>query len=87
MFEDDVIPRWEQDAEAKSKIRTSIYEEMYGKPYKYTVSSSDTQRSASGTMNMLDDLPEPAERELKPYVPPTDLGELPDILDAPMGEE
>ena len=92
MFEDDMTPRWEQDADIKSKIRSTLYQSMYKKKYKYALNSS--ARSAEwDTGSDYDDGYEsdplyaaPVDGAVKPYFPPSSPEELESILGMPVGE-
>lgn len=90
-FEDDMLPRWDQDADTKSKVRVALYDSMYSKKYKYAINTE--QRHADFEFGDDDvetyepnDLYAPApDGVVKPYFPPTDPDELSSILGAPMG--
>lgn len=90
-FEEDMIPRWEQDAQTKSKIRVALYDSMYKKKYKYAIDSSPRHADFDFDDEGVDtyepnDLYAPApDGVVKPYFPPTDPDELSSILGAPMG--
>lgn len=92
MFEQDVRYSTGEEAEAVSRMRSSIYSTMYNKTYKYPMSDSGAgggRRYISDSDSMdFDDLPMP--KETKPYVPPTDFNpnsSMPfgGVLDAPLG--
>lgn len=87
LFEEDTLPRWDQDAEVKTKVRRSIYQSMYGEEYKYGYTSDqgrysewDSDTGSSGVYQS------PNDGSIKPYIPPSDESELYDILGPPMGE-
>lgn len=90
MFEDDMVPRWEQDSDIKSRVRTSLYSNMYNKKYKYALDSAP--RSNEWDSEEMDDAyrgdpiyaPAP-EGVVKPYFPPSSPEELESILGTPMG--
>lgn len=84
-FEDDMIPRWEQDSESKSKVRSVLYRSMYDREYKYASEPSDG-RHADFDSDYPPEYDGPMELPVKPYFPPTDENDLQSILGAPMGE-
>lgn len=99
LFEDDLNVPSSEVMEARSSIRKTIYESMYGEPYKYEYKSKNNV-SASGkdpfdSDNFYgEDLtpfdPSAPPKPTKPYTPPTDFSEdsaLPfgEVLDAPLG--
>lgn len=83
-FEDDLTPRWEQDAEVKSRVRSVLYREMYKREYTYGVSDEYARHSDWDTpsSSMYD---APPDGSIKPYIPPTPPEELDRILGGPMG--
>lgn len=94
LMEDDMRYGSAEEAEAVSAYRTQLYL-LYGKTYRYAVSSSNKQNGRSyvpkNASNSFDfDDPAFTSTETKPYVPPTDFN--PDSalpfgsdLDAPLG--
>lgn len=83
-FEDDMIPRWEQDTDVKSKVRSVLYREMYDREYKYAVETSDRHADfdVDGTS-----LYDPSlDGSIKPYFPPSSPEELMSILEPPVGQ-
>jgi hypothetical protein len=91
IYEDDITPRWEQDMEVKDSVRTKMYEVLYDRPYKFaspkTKNATDTYGLPPGEdLDSIPDLPDvPVEsRVTKPYIPPTDPGDLMSILDPPV---
>lgn len=94
LFEDDVTPTWEQDSEIKDKVRQSIYKTMYGRNYKYGASSEQGRNSewefggtpTAAPMPTDSIYTEPTDGSIKPFIPPTDDGELFDIVGPPLGE-
>lgn len=80
IFEDDILPRWEQDITVKDEARKTIYGQMYGRPYKYGQASAQGREAEFGS-SMYD---APPDGSIKPYIPPTDPQELVNILGAPM---
>lgn len=87
LFEEDAIPVYEQHRENKSRLREAMYSDLYGRPYKYAVSSG--QSSEQSALGIDPELELPTEvtgtpREIKPYLPPTNIEDLPGILDAPL---
>lgn len=85
IYEEDVTPAWEQGPQVKSKVRESLYGQLYGRTYKYSVGESAS--SASQSIDPpLDAEPLPPEQmPRKPYVRPTDPEDLPALLGPPMG--
>lgn len=93
-FEEDSRYVSGEEAEAVSKLRTSVYESMYGVRYPYKVQSSGSGTMGNGRRYIspdanfdLEDIP---TNQSKPYVPPTDFNpdaHLPfgDALEAPLG--
>lgn len=84
LFEEDMIPTWEQGPEVKSAARSSIYRELYGTEYKYASSSSANYSGGSNSGRNIYE--EPVGGGVKPYIPPTNPEDLSSILGAPMGE-
>ena len=61
-------------------VRTSLFTNLYGRPYKYSASGNKTTVSQQSY----------GDDEVKPFIPPTEMnddGSLPfgDLLDAPIG--
>lgn len=95
-FEEDTL-RYEsgEQAEAASKFRTKLYE-MYGRTYKYGVTSSGTAGSGGrkyvGKNEDFDfdsSIPGSTSNTVKPYIPPTQMDiDSPDpfggVLDSPL---
>ena len=88
LFEDDFAPKWEQDAEVKSKFREVVYETMYKSKYKYSVSGDKKRTQRFGSFDA-DGMPEfdlpSGTTEVKPYIPPTPEEDLHSILGGPLG--
>jgi hypothetical protein len=73
VFEEDMTPQFvEKPAQAKSRVRSSLYETLYDRPYKSAISDGDDNSEYSST-------------ETKPYIPPTDPEDFDKVLGAPMG--
>lgn len=87
LFEDDTLPRWEQDVEVKSRVRESLYRTMYGTEYKYGY-ESDQGRSSSWELGdaSASAYDAPLDGSIKPYFPPSSQEEMFNVLGAPMGE-
>lgn len=93
LFEADSRYQSGEEAEAVSKLRSSVYSTMYNTTYKYTYgggssTSSGRQYVSDSESYDFDDLG--ASSEVKPFVAPTDFN--PDssmpfggVLDAPIG--
>lgn len=85
LFEEDLMPTWEQGFEVKNKVRESIYSSMYKTRYKYgdgTGTGGDPEWELGG-------IPEPVvdgKAPPKPYFPPSTPEELSAIIGAPLGE-
>lgn len=94
LMEEDMRYTSAEEAEAVSAYRTQLYL-LYGKTYRYTVSSSNRGGKAylpknASTDHGFDDDPMFNSGETKPYIPPTNFN--PDSvlpfgsdLDAPLG--
>ena len=82
-FEEDILPRWEQDIQVKDEARISIYRDMYGVNYKYGFTSAQGRSAEWDTDSIY---ATPPEGEIKPYIPPSTPQELANILGAPLGE-
>lgn len=82
-FEEDILRFANSEhAEAASRVRTSIYENMYDTEYKYEFVSSDKGAQNSGRSYISDDVDDPFDdltpmstkpKKLKPYIPPTEF--------------
>lgn len=82
-FEEDIIRfSTSEHAEAASRVRTSIYENMYDTEYKYKFESSSNKSSTGGRSYISDDIDDPLNdiapmntkpKKLKPYIPPTEF--------------
>lgn len=85
MFEDDMVPGWEQHTEMKSRIRSILYRELYDHEYKYVASSDE--HPDSGPVYDGDAYNFNAEPTgmVKPYIPPTDPEEFMTFLGGPLG--
>ena len=96
-FEEDMIATSNEQAEAKSKTRVSIYQTMYGRDYKYVYKGDTSQKVKSPEDYETEDGPDmadikpfdPKREPTKAYFAPTDFD--PDSsspfgngLDAPM---
>ncbi len=90
-FEEDSRYQSGEEAEAVSRLRSSVYSTMYGTTYKYAYSGSSTsagrQYIADGSPTSFNDFP---SNEVKPYIPPTEFdpdSSMPfgSALDAPLG--
>ena len=76
LFEDDMRFSSGEMADAVTKSRTSLYEQMYGTTYIFSdVSSNSQNRYASGPKNFddFDDIKpyDPTKKKTKPYIPAT----------------
>jgi hypothetical protein len=97
LFEDDLNVSSSELMEARSSVRTTIYESLYGEKYKYEYKPPKKENQANGDpfgSDSFNDLapfdPSEPPKPTKPYTPPTDFNEessLPfgETLDAPMG--
>lgn len=93
LFEDDALPKWEQDTEIKDKVRQSIYRTMYGHDYRYGQGSEHGRNAEwefGGTPTHAPEFDgiyaEPTDGAIKPFIPPTNEDELFDIVGPAMGE-
>lgn len=99
LFEEDLNATSGEQAEAQSKARELIYNDLYGENYKYGVSSSTNKYNTQGSMpprdgfygQEVDEIPvfDPVSYERKSYIPPTEFDEnspnpFGGILDEPM---
>lgn len=91
-FEEDMIPKWDQEAQTKSKIRVALYDSMYKKKYKYALDPQPRHADFDYDDDDVEtyepsDLYAPApDGVVKPYFPATDPEEFNDILGMPLGE-
>jgi hypothetical protein len=84
LFEEDVTPLAEGHLEAKSAMRVSVYQNLYGREYKYPITTSNGSSSTmSSDFGNPANLP-PDQLPVKQYIPPTNPEDLPGILDAPL---
>ncbi len=97
-FEEDLFVVSEEEMEAKSSVRTALYQSFYGETYKYAYKKNDRNRSASGNSfdpnefhneDLIPFDPSAPPKPTKPYTPPTDFVEespLPfgELLDGPI---
>lgn len=82
-FEEDILRFSNSEhAEAGSRVRVSIYENMYDREYKYEFISSEKDSNDGGRSYIGDDIDDPLNdltpmttkpKKLKPYIPPTDF--------------
>lgn len=82
-FEEDILRfGTSEHAEAASRVRTSIYRNMYDTEYKYEFVSSEKSAQSGGRSYIGDDIDDPLNdltpmdtkpKKLKPYIPPTDF--------------
>lgn len=98
-FEDDLNMSTAEQAEARDKTRTAIYEELYGRRYAHATGTSagGKQRQSQNFKDF--DIEEPQQENVhsfnpaekpKPYIPPTRFDERSarpygSVLDAPLG--
>jgi hypothetical protein len=86
LFEEDMFVATGEEADHKSKVRTTLYEEFYNKTYAYKTNSSGSSMSGSSYADgtLLPPLNDDFEEELepfdaskpskpKPYIPPTNF--------------
>lgn len=100
-FEDDLSVSTGEQAEARDKSRTMLYEKFYHRPYAHAtgVSASNNNKNAATQTYEFDEEEEidepinpfsPSKRDTKPYVPPTSFNATAakpfgEVLDAPLG--
>ena len=84
LFEDDMLPKWDQESQVKDDIRGVLYRSLYNKEYKYGYSSRQGRTSEWVGGDSIYDTP--SDGAIKPYFPPSSQEELFSILDGPMGE-
>lgn len=85
LFEEDLDATSGEQAEAQTKARELIYNDLYGEKYKYGVKSSQNKYNTPGYTpdndgfygQEVDDIQvfDPMSQPTKPYVPPTDFEE------------
>jgi hypothetical protein len=101
MFEEDMFTATGEEAEHKSKVRTTLYREFYDKDYGYKISSSEGYASGGDLLPPLDEEYEikqfdpdsresPVKTKPKPYVPATNFNPGSALpfgrdIDAPLG--
>jgi hypothetical protein len=101
MFEEDMFTATGEEAEHKSRVRTTLYREFYNKEYGYKISSSSGSASGGDLLPPLDEEYEikqfnphpqdsPVKTKPKPFVPTTNFN--PDSvlpfgkdIDSPLG--
>lgn len=93
-FEEDLLISTAEEMEAKSAIRTSIYQSMYGETYKYGYKNTSRTSTAGLDGFQEEDIvpfdPTSPPKPTRPYVPTTEFDSespLPfgKTLDAPLG--
>jgi hypothetical protein len=97
LFEEDLMISSEEEAKAKSHIRSVLYKDLYRQTYKYGVKDSGQSYNYSnnsypsdGLMGRDETVPDPMKPPTKPFVPATDFNAdspLPfgQIVDPPLG--
>lgn len=95
-FEEDANLASGEQMEARDKMRSTIYGELYLRSYKYGSSSSTTTDFSALDDPLDDDMPVPVDpmaksfSAVKPFVPATEINEgsskpFGRLLDAPLG--
>jgi hypothetical protein len=95
-FEEDANLATGEQMEARDKMRSSIYGELYMRTYRYGASSSSTTDFSALDDPYGDDMPVPVDpmaksfSAVKPFVPATEINEgsskpFGRLLDAPLG--
>lgn len=87
LYEEDIIPKFEQEIEIKDKVRAQLYKLLYEQEYTYGKPSGSGGFGSGETPRMptLSDLP-PEQQEIKDYFPPTDPEDFASVLkEGPMG--
>lgn len=82
LYEEDVTPLYEEHQDVKDAVRNQIYPMLYERPYKYA-----SKKTIQGTRGEGWDEPQQTpvrSNEVKPYIPPTPIEDLPGILAPPM---
>jgi hypothetical protein len=97
LFEEDLNFSSEEEAQAKSQIRSVLYRDLYKQTYKYGVKSksqsynySNDTYPSDGFLGKDETVPDPIKPPTKPFVPTTDFNAdspLPfgQIVDPPLG--
>lgn len=86
LFEEDATPSFENHEEIKSRVRETLYGDLYGRKYRYALKRQTPEQEAldfDPDME-LPDAP-PKKLPVKPFIPATDPEDLPGILDRPLG--
>lgn len=90
IYEEDIIPLWDQHIDVKDRAREAIYPMLYGRPYRFSTTTSNNP------VDIEDDNLEHGtgwehaggsgdSRETKPFIPVSSEEDLMKVLDAPMG--
>lgn len=88
-FEEDTLPTFEGGAQAKSRMRSTMYREFYDLEYQYEVPETDESMQTASTgpggrryiRGDAEDFDQPpVSRATKPYIPPTNPEDLHAIL-------
>lgn len=97
LFEEDLQASSEEEAKAKTQVRSVLYKDLYNQTYKYGVRDagqsynySDNNYPSDGFAGKNDSIPDPIKPPTKAYVPTTDFNvdsPLPfgKIVDPPLG--
>ena len=96
LFEEDSTYSSAEQAESRSDMRTNLYKNLYGRPYRYIHPNSKKKfDNTYGAYEAPDDFEDlapvnPIKKSSKPFVPATPVSENPvkpfgNILDAPLG--
>lgn len=93
LYEEDIIPKWEQHIDAKDRVREAIYPLLYQRPYKFATTRASKEAAGAGVGSFEgpppDAAPEyvgdPRKQPPKPFIPVTSEEDLMKILGGPMG--
>ena len=83
-YEENMVPRYENEIEIRDAVRTQVYQLLYEQEYNYAVKSRSTNLTEPPPMPTESDLP-PEAMPTKPFIPATNPDDFASILDGPMG--
>lgn len=87
MYEQDITPLWEQHIEVKDRVREAIYPLLYGREYKFSVTTGRNSADG-GRANGYDEpgtIPSVGNStQVKPFIPVSTEEDLMRVLGPPM---
>ena len=72
LFEEDTIAFSSEHFESREKVRNTVYQTIYNRPYKYSNGSSSGDYGFDKLDDPVNTLPD-IQTETKPYFPPTNF--------------